>query len=434
MSVPTVPDRSPAAGRVLPIDRLRAFLTALVVTHHAVLAYHPYAPKPPAALTPGEMAWGAFPIVDAARAPGVDLLVALNDSFFMALMFLLAGLFAPSGIARHGGGSYFRERLLRLGLPFLVGAGLLAPLAYSATYAQITAAPSFGGFVTQWLALGVWPAGPAWFLWVLTAFTAVAVLLDRIATGWTTTLARGLFGDGRRPWRALVGFVGASALVYLPATLLVDAMHWSSFGPFFVQTARVPLYLLYFLAGAALASQGLSRGLLDPEGPLARRWLLWGNLAPLPFFAMIAVFLVLLSVLQKGGDITVLGLACSFLFVLSSASTSFALLAYFVRRSRTPNRIWESLSVNAFGIYLVHYPIVAWLQYALLPAALSGWAKVGIVVVGGLTSSWLATAALRRIPAVERVIGRGTRAVGATEAATASSASNAVAITQPATV
>ncbi len=434
MSVPTVPDQHPAASRVLPIDRLRAFLTALVVAHHAVLAYHPYAPKPPTALTPGEMSWGAFPIVDTARAPGVDLLVALNDSFFMALMFLLAGLFVPSGIAHRGGGGYFRERLLRLGLPFLVGAGLLAPLAYSATYVQGTSAPTVAGFAGQWLALGAWPAGPAWFLWVLLAFAGVAVLLDRLVTGWTTALARLLFGDGSRPWRALVGFVGASALVYLPATLLVDAMHWSAFGPFFVQTARVPLYLLYFLAGAALASQGLSRGLLDPEGKLARRWLLWGNLAPIPFIAMIAVFLVLLSVLQNGGDITALGLACGFLFVLSSASTSFALLAFFVRRSRRPNPIWESLSGNAYGIYLVHYPIVAWLQYALLPAALSGWAKAGIATAAGLLLSWGVTALLRRVPAVERVIGRGTRAPGETEAATVTSSSNGVDVTKPATV
>lgn len=432
MSVSTVPDRTPAAGRALPIDRLRAFLTVLVVTHHAVLAYHPYAPKPPESLTPGEMAWGAFPIVDAARAPGVDLLVALNDSFFMALMFLLAGLFVPSGIARRGGSGYLRERLLRLGLPFLVGAGLLAPLAYSATYAQATAAPTLSGFVSQWLALGVWPAGPAWFLWVLLAFAGVAVLLDRVAGSWATTLARALFGDGSRPWRALAGFVGASALVYLPATLLVDPMRWSSFGPLFVQTARVPLYLLYFLAGAALATQGMNRGLLDPEGKLARRWLLWGNLAPFPFIAMIIVFLVLMSQLSKGGDITVLALTCSALFVLSSATTSFALLAFFVRRTRTPNRIWHSLSGNAFGIYLVHYPIVAWLQFALLPAPLSGWAKAGIVVGGGLASSWLATALLRRVPVVERVIGRAARTVGAAEAATVTPSGRTIETSKPA--
>ena len=38
MSTLAEPGSRPVAGRLLPIDRLRAFLTALVVTHHAVLA------------------------------------------------------------------------------------------------------------------------------------------------------------------------------------------------------------------------------------------------------------------------------------------------------------------------------------------------------------------------------------------------------------
>lgn len=411
------PDANPAAGRALPIDRLRAFLTCLVVTHHAVLAYHPYAPQPPTALAPGEMAWGAFPIVDAARAPGVDLLVAFNDSFFMALMFLLAGLFVPTGMARRGGRGYLRERLVRLGLPFLVGAGLLAPLAYAATYVQVTATPTLAGFAAQWLALGAWPAGPAWFLWVLLAFAGIAALLHRLAPTWPAALARVLLGDGSRPWRAYAGFAAAGLCAYLPSAALVDPLHWDAFGPFFVQTARVPLYLLYFLSGAAVAAQGLDRGLLDPAGKLARRWLLWANLAPVVFVALIAVFLILLAVLRQRGDVSALTVACNALFVLSSATTSFALLAHFVRWQRAPSRCWDSLGANAYGIYLVHYPIVIWLQFALLSVTWPGPAKAAIATLLGLAVSWIVTAGLRRIAAVERVIGRASAVMARTPTA-----------------
>lgn len=414
MSIPTVPGSAPAASRVLPIDRLRAFLTALVVTHHAVLAYHPYAPQPPATLSGGSMLWGAFPVVDRAHMPGADLLVGFNDSFFMALMFLLAGLFVPAGIARRGGGGYLRERGLRLGLPFAVGAGALAPLAYAATYTQITAAPSLAGFASQWLALGVWPAGPAWFLWVLLAFAALAVVASRLLPDWTRSAARLLLGDGQRPARAFLALVAASALAYVPLAMLIDPSRWGSFGPFFVQTARVPLYLLYFVAGAALGSQGVDRGLLAAEGRLARRWLWWANMAPLAFFVLLALFLTLLGALQKGDALGLRALT-SVAFVLSCATTSFALLAGFVRKLRGPSRAWDSLAENAFGIYLLHYPIVAWLQYALLRAALPGAVK-GLVVIGaGLGLSWLATAALRRIGGVERVIGRGVERRGGRE-------------------
>jgi len=34
------------------------------------------------------------------------------------------------------------------------------------------------------------------------------------------------------------------------------------------------------------------------------------------------------------------------------------------------NKIWDSLTANAYGIYLVHYAFVSWLQYALLKTTL----------------------------------------------------------------
>ena len=47
---------------------------------------------------------------------------------------------------------------------------------------------------------------------------------------------------------------------------------------------------------------------------------------------------------------------------------------------------------------------VSWLQYAMLPASLPAYAKFGIVFVGALGLSWITSAAIRRIPAVARVV------------------------------
>jgi hypothetical protein len=47
---------------------------------------------------------------------------------------------------------------------------------------------------------------------------------------------------------------------------------------------------------------------------------------------------------------------------------------------------------------------VSWLQYALLRVAMPGLAKGVVVSVATVALSWAAVAALRRIPAVARVM------------------------------
>jgi surface polysaccharide O-acyltransferase-like enzyme len=92
-----------------------------------------------------------------------------------------------------------------------------------------------------------------------------------------------------------------------------------------------------------------------------------------------------------------------FTFTLSCAASSMAFLALFVRFAK-PRKIFDSLRENAYGVYLIHYGLVSWLQYALLKAPLSAMEKGFLVFAGALGLSWIAIAAIRRVPAVARVI------------------------------
>src|SRR5215813_8800103 len=151
------------------IGYLRAFITLLVLAHHAMLAYCPFSPPIAQSLTAQPRWWQAFPVVDAQKWGGFSALVGFNDTFFMSLMFFISGLFVSRGIQRKGIGNFLSDRMLRLGLPFLAAATIVAPLAYYPTYLQI-GHQGVGSFWEQWISLGIWPAGPAWFVWVLLAF------------------------------------------------------------------------------------------------------------------------------------------------------------------------------------------------------------------------------------------------------------------------
>src|SRR6478609_403152 len=103
-----------AKSRNLSLDRARTFLTLVVLLHHAVIPYTYFGHTDP-------KSWIGF-----------DIIVLATDSFFMAMFFFLSGLFVWSGIARKGPLDYLRDRLIRLGLPFVICAFTIIPLAYYA--------------------------------------------------------------------------------------------------------------------------------------------------------------------------------------------------------------------------------------------------------------------------------------------------------------
>ena len=401
---PAVDDRG-ASSKLEPhynfsIGYLRAFVTVLVVAHHAVLAYLPFAPTPPESLSVQPRWWQAFPVVDTQRWSGFTLFVGFNDIFFMSLMFFLSGLFVWQSLERKGSGSFFRDRTLRLGLPFVLSAALVAPLSYYPTYLQ-TGKRGFSSFWQEWFSLGSWPAGPAWFVWVLLAFDVVAAALFMLAPRWGNLLGRLLSCASRRPLVFFTFLVSLSAAAYIPMALTFNSLMWTDFGPFFFQTSRSLHYLVYFLIGVGIGAYGLDRGLLARDGMLTRHWLLWA-IAALTFFR-VATGGAIVAMTAKSSHTLWLAIA-SFGFTLSCAASSFAFLALFLRFARAPQLIFDSLRSNAYGIYLLHYAFVSWLQYAVLRAQWPPQAKGVTVFLCSLGLSWSATAALRRIPAIARVI------------------------------
>lgn len=383
------------------VGYLRAFITLLVLAHHSVLAYIPYVPGAPTSLTGEQRWWEASPVMDAQRWRGWGLLVSFNDMFFMALMFFLSGLFVWKSLVKKGAGQFLRDRALRLGVPFLVAAAVVAPVAYYPAYLQTGAGRGIAGFWQQWKALGNWPAGPAWFVWVLLAFDAIAAGLLLIAPRWGSVLSRGAAGADRRPVVFFGLTVAVSALAYIPLELLFNAARWSSFGPFFFQTSRGLHYLAYFLLGAGVGVHGLNRGLLARDGKLARRWWAWAIGAPVTFALSTGIGseAAIRHAGSRGWEIT-----GDIAWVISCAASSFAFMALFARCARMPKKMWDSLSANAYGMYLIHYAFVGWVQYALLPQAWPAVVKGSVVFVSVVLLSWGATAGLRRIPAVARVM------------------------------
>ena len=149
--------------RIVAFDRARTFITLLVVIHHSVVNYT------------------HFGNGDKARWLGFDLIVLFNDSFFMACMFLISGLFVHQSLTQRGPANFLANRAWRLGIPYLVSIFVLMPIAYYPTFLRyhMPGTTDFNFFHFWWrvFTVGPWPSGPPWFIWVLLAFDAVVALV-----------------------------------------------------------------------------------------------------------------------------------------------------------------------------------------------------------------------------------------------------------------
>ena len=259
----------------LALVNLRAVVILIVLAFHSVL---PYLASLPAITLPFDSApyqWLAFPIIDSQRWFGFDLFCAWQDVGLMTLMFFLSGLFVPSSLASKGSWKFLSDRLLRIGLPMALAVIFLAPLAYYAAYRTTAVDPGPGAYLEHWLALPFWPCGPQWFLGELLAFNILAAAAYRFIPGWDRHLVRLVALADSNPVRFVAGLATISAVVYVPLMLAYSPFAWVNIGPISFQSSRPLHYLVYFLAGVAVGTYGLDRGLLDCDGVLARRWPAW---------------------------------------------------------------------------------------------------------------------------------------------------------------
>jgi len=363
------------AQRIPAFDYLRVFVIFLVVLHHAVFAY--CADGQPA--HGGGYTNGSAPVVDGAQWAGFNAMVRWNDSFFMPLMFLLAGLFVRPSLERKGLARYFADRALRLGVPLLVGIATVVPVSYYAAYLQGGGTTGFAAFWAKMVTTGPWPSGPLWFVGALLVFDLVTVLLLTRASVQRLTAAL----DRRSPAAWFVLFVALAALAYLPAQAALGSSFWLTAGPFGIQASRIGLYAVFFVAGVIVGADRLTSG-------LAHHWLRW------PLLAVIATALLFSASLPAWTD--------SLVMVLFATAMAAGLLAVAVRLGRKRSPVGDSLSANAYGIYLVHWPIVLWLQFALLRLRLGAIEKGMLVLTSGFALSWLASGLLRRLPRVARIV------------------------------
>ena len=376
-----------AKTRNASLDRTRTFLTLVVLLHHAVIPYTYFGHTDPTSFF------------------GFDMIVLATDSFFMAMFFFLSGLFVWPGIARKGPQNYLSDRLIRLGVPFAICALTIIPIAYYAISLRQHPEIGFASFWWKTVTVGPWPSGPIWFLWVLFGFDLVACLLFRLSRNLLDPINRLSLQGHDQPAQFFAVMFAVTAALYIPGRMYFGPGSWFEFGPFSVQHGRVLLYATYFFFGAGIGAQYFDRGLLAADGRLTTNTWGWVILALVPYCLMWGLIYIKREIL--GNPVWLphwYEAIYGFCFAAFSVAILFLILAYFLRFKQSGWSLLDPMQPDAFGMFLVHYPIVLWLQYWLFDYDLPAIVKAAIAFVLTVVLSWTLTMALRKIPGANRVL------------------------------
>lgn len=375
----TQPDvvRTSRPARISYIDNLRVFLTFLVVAHHSAAPYSNLDVWPK---------WQQ-PASSSAAEP-LDLLLLVNQTFFMGFFFLLSGYFAPGAVDRRGPREFAVERLKRLGIPFLGFIVLLRPFFVLPDYFGLPAAtrPSFAVYYFT-----AWEVGPAWFLELLLIFSLAYALSRHLRAAVEPVRSRPLRRRDLLAFTLVLGVITYAWRMLVPHGTDEPVLGLPS-------PAYLPQYVLLFAAGIAAYRRRWFATLPRRSG-----W--FGVLLVVVSFVPLALggyrgFGV--SGALAGHDLAHLALALS--ESLFAVGVILVLLRVFERFVTGTSRLGRYLADNAFAVYLVHAPVIVGTEALLQPLDAAPVPKFLLTLVIAAVASWAISGALRRVPAVRATV------------------------------
>jgi len=351
------------------LDATRAFALALGIVFHACLSF-----------MPTFMGWA---IQDISTSPLVARFITVSHSFRMEAFFLLAGFFSHLTFHRKGAGEFVRSRVLRIVVPFVLGWFILHPLVVSGWImgsaslrgAVDVSAGLLGGFKTlSTLPTGIFAGSHLWFLYYVALITALTLAVRGLvnATGsWHMALVRR--ADALVAW--LANSPVSLVILAVPTASALWFMHfWGMDTPDQSLLPHLPTLIIYggfFVLGWMLSRQ---RELISQFARLTpQRWILAG--------LGIAAILLLGEIERDPGHLHYVAahVAYALSYSLTMWSLVFLTIGVFKKLCSRPNAFVRYVADSSYWMYLIHLPVVVWLQVAVAELPLHWSLKLAFI-------------------------------------------------------
>ena len=360
---PALSARGMQSQRIYYLDNVRAAAMLLGVFLHSALAY----------AQPAQSVWLA---TDSSASVPLDASIWFIHLFRMGLFFLLSGYFAKLVIERKGLKHFLRNRCVRIVVPFV----LFYPFLLAATVVVIVFALSY--LVEPRGLMGLIAASVKdgegtqkreplttmhlWFLYYLIAFSAIGALLSNVK--WLKL----------EKWFRHSRWMLLWPLILIPGALAAGAPMPAP-ESFIPQWWPFAFYGLYFVAGWQLFGR---EQFLDTLRP--RVW----HIAAICMLLFVPYYMLMpvldLSTIVAGTSsqsFWIRGVEAGLTAYLSVLLTITSLLLG-QRYLASRNPMLSFVADSSYWVYLLHLPIVLFLQTLLVPVALPWWLKLIAVLLG----------------------------------------------------
>ena len=310
-----------------------------------------------------------------------DVIMYILYPWFMPILFILAGISARYALENHSAKEWFKARTRKLLVPGTIG---LFVFHWMVGYFNTVVASREGVFdgipaIAKYFIMAFSGIGPLWFIQVLWLLCLVLLLirkLDKNDRFWNWC---GKAGIVPIILLGILFWAGEHTLIRNPRPESLDGL-LNLYKPLF--------YLIPFLLGYFVFSHDEVQERLEK---------VWG-----PLLICAAISGIILIVTTFGQDNTSPEYLGSPLNTLYGWLMCLAMMAWFKAKFDYTGKFAGYMAKSSFGIYIVHYLVIAAVGYTLkvhtnLPPA----AIYAILTVAVFTLSPLLYEAIRRIPIVK---------------------------------
>jgi hypothetical protein len=325
---------------------------------------------------------------------------ATVQAFSMGLFFLISGYFTPGSYDRKGPRRFFKERLLRLGIPilcydFVIGPLIVRPMVRFGT--QESSGSYFDYLLGYYSSFHI-GTGPLWFVEALLIFAGFYILWRLCAK----TPACPVQDGGKVPgnlkialFALALGIVTFIVRIWLP-------VGWN-FGPLNFQFPFFPQYICMFIVGIIAYRGNWLVRIPDAMGKL------WVCFALLLILILFPVLFVLGGALE--GDVSSftggLHWQCFGYAVweqFTGVAMIIALLFLFRKWFNRQASLSKAMSASTYTAYIIHAPVTVLVAIAIRNVSLSPLLKFALAVLIAVPLCFALGNFIRQLPLAKRIL------------------------------